>query len=122
MQLQEWYDDDKEDYDEYELKARSKKNATLYRRQMCSQKYRSQTAKRNNSKMSHRQNGWIDHDQVENKDDSRHHMLRKDTQKARLDKIYVATPAAITLQMLLTLAQLHHHSVTSAFLNTPFQP
>eukprot|EP00971_Amphidinium_carterae_P222123 4409205-Amphidinium_carterae.1 len=44
-----------------------------------------------------------------------------------IDEIYAATPAAITLRMLLTLAQLRNHSIytsdiQSAFLNTPVQP
>eukprot|EP00971_Amphidinium_carterae_P348601 6490584-Amphidinium_carterae.6 len=32
-------------------------------------------------------------------------------QKVNLDKMYAGTPAAITLRMLLTLAQLRHHRV-----------
>eukprot|EP00971_Amphidinium_carterae_P058088 1148938-Amphidinium_carterae.3 len=49
------------------------------------------------------------------------------TQKVNLDKIYAATPAAITLRILLTMAQLKNHSIymsdiQSAFLNTPVQP
>eukprot|EP00971_Amphidinium_carterae_P113674 2252308-Amphidinium_carterae.1 len=49
------------------------------------------------------------------------------TQKVNIDEIYAATPAAITLRIFLTLAQLRNHSIymsdiQSAFLNTPVQP
>eukprot|EP00971_Amphidinium_carterae_P230907 4581956-Amphidinium_carterae.5 len=48
-------------------------------------------------------------------------------QKVNIDEIYAATPAVITLRILLTLAQLRNHSIymsdiQSAFLNTPIQP
>eukprot|EP00971_Amphidinium_carterae_P332729 6467025-Amphidinium_carterae.4 len=48
-------------------------------------------------------------------------------QKVNQDEIYAATPAAITVRRLLTLAQLRKHSVymsdiQSAFPNTPVQP
>eukprot|EP00971_Amphidinium_carterae_P213429 4235672-Amphidinium_carterae.1 len=49
------------------------------------------------------------------------------TQKVNIDEIYAATPAAITLRILLTIAQLNNHNIymsdiQSAFLNTPVQP
>eukprot|EP00971_Amphidinium_carterae_P304873 6058559-Amphidinium_carterae.1 len=49
------------------------------------------------------------------------------TQKVNIDEFYAATPAAITLRILLTIAQLNYRSIymsdiQSAFLNTPGQP
>eukprot|EP00971_Amphidinium_carterae_P324165 6442012-Amphidinium_carterae.6 len=133
MQLQEWYDDVNEDYDEYELKAAIKeehdplqKTGVFTRVQVSDY-----TAQQHKDVI---QTKWV----VSSRPGGKQRRLKAQflakayTQKVNLDEIYTATPAAesschITLRILLTLAQLRHHSVymsdiQSAFLNTPVQP
>eukprot|EP00971_Amphidinium_carterae_P286021 5679101-Amphidinium_carterae.1 len=105
MTLQEWHDDD---YEEYELKAAIKEEHDALQKRMQTKGVVRSRPRGTTERLKAR------------------FVAKGYTQKVNLDKIYAATPAAITLRMLLTLAQLRNHSVymsdiQSASLNTPVQ-
>eukprot|EP00971_Amphidinium_carterae_P318461 6329826-Amphidinium_carterae.1 len=100
MHLQEWYDDDNEDYDANELKTATKEEHDSLQKTNVFTRVRAQ-----------------DYDQQQ----------LKEVIQTNINEIYAATPATITLRILLTIAQLRNHSIymsdiQSAFLNTPVQP
>eukprot|EP00971_Amphidinium_carterae_P308746 6135235-Amphidinium_carterae.1 len=126
--LREWYaDDDNEDYDKYELKAAIKEGIdAIQKTEACT---RVQNSAYTAQQLKHViQTKWVARSRPGgNRNDSKRDSWLKATQKVNLDKIYAATPAAITLRILLTFAQLLHHNVymsdiQSAFLNAPVQP
>eukprot|EP00971_Amphidinium_carterae_P029898 588007-Amphidinium_carterae.4 len=121
MQLQEWYDDYNEDYDEYELKAAIKEDHDS-RVSTEDGSFHKRTEVRLHCTTTQRRQA----DEMGCVITTRC-AAEMSKSKVNLDEIYATTPAAITLRMLLTLAQLRHHSVymsdiQSAFLNTPVQP
>eukprot|EP00971_Amphidinium_carterae_P257383 5109632-Amphidinium_carterae.1 len=128
MHLQEWYDDDNEDYDANELKTAIKEEhdslqktsvftrvqATDYNEQQLKEVIQTKLVIRSRPRGTKRKL-------------KARFVAKGFTQKVNIDAIYAATPAAITLRMLLTIAQLNNHSIYmsnihSAFLNTPVQP
>eukprot|EP00971_Amphidinium_carterae_P174429 3457768-Amphidinium_carterae.3 len=128
MTLQEWYDNNNEDYDKYEFKAAIKEEHDAL------QKTRVFT-RVNRNDYNHQQvkdviqTKWVARSRpVGNTKRLKARFVAKGfTQKNNLDEIYAATPAATTLRILLTLAQLRSHSIymsdiQSVFLNPPVQP
>eukprot|EP00971_Amphidinium_carterae_P330672 6463836-Amphidinium_carterae.2 len=104
MILQEWYDDN-EQYDAYELKTAIKEEHDALQKTGL----RSTTIERHYpDKMGNTfQTRWKDE-----KTQSTICSKRLHTPKVNIGEIYAATPGAITLRMLLTLAQLrNNHSI-----------
>eukprot|EP00971_Amphidinium_carterae_P350205 6491433-Amphidinium_carterae.1 len=129
MILQEWYDDDNEQYDAYELKTAIKEVHDALQKtdvftRVNAHDYNQQQLK------DVIQTKWV----ICSRPGGKTKRLKARfvaklgfTQKVNIDEIYAATPAAITLRIRLTLAQLRNHSIymsdiQSAFLNTPVQP
>eukprot|EP00971_Amphidinium_carterae_P265231 5261151-Amphidinium_carterae.1 len=125
MNLQEWYDDDNMDYDTNELKTAIKdehdsiQKTNVFRRVQASD-YSQQQLK------DVIQTKWVIRSRLGGtKRKLKARFIAKGfTQKVNIDEIYAAIPAAITLRILLTIAQLDNHSIymsdiASAFLNTP---
>eukprot|EP00971_Amphidinium_carterae_P207311 4113069-Amphidinium_carterae.1 len=124
MCLQEWYDDDNLDYDANELKAAIKdehdsiQKTSVFTR-VHANDYNQQQLK------DVIQTKWV----IRSRPGGTKRKLKARfvakgfTQKVNTEDIYAATPAAITLRMLLTIAQLNSYSymsdIASAFLNTP---
>eukprot|EP00971_Amphidinium_carterae_P147636 2926253-Amphidinium_carterae.4 len=116
MLLQEWYDNDNEDYDANELKTAIKEEHDALQKTQVFTRVNAQDYSPTQLKETRRQDKTTEST-----------LCGKGfTQEVNIDEIYAATPAAITLRILLTLAQLRNHSIymsdiQSAFLNTPVQ-
>eukprot|EP00971_Amphidinium_carterae_P191583 3801657-Amphidinium_carterae.3 len=111
------YDDDNEDYDEYELKAAIKEeHDTLQKTEVFTRVQKSDyTAQQLKRLIELKRDLW------------RKATRKRSTWTRSTEQHQPAVAAPITLWMLLTLAQLRHHSVhmsdiQSAFLSTPVQP
>eukprot|EP00971_Amphidinium_carterae_P207647 4120350-Amphidinium_carterae.1 len=128
MILQEWHDNDNEDYDAYELKAAIKQEHDALQKTQVFTKVNAQNYPQQQLK-DVIQTEWVIRSRPGGKTKRRkaRFVAKGFTQKVNINEIYAATPAAITLRILLTLAQLKNHSIymsdiQSAFLNTPVQP
>eukprot|EP00971_Amphidinium_carterae_P180029 3570980-Amphidinium_carterae.1 len=128
MSLQEWYDDDNLDYDANELKIAIKdehdslQKTNVFTR-VHSNEYNQQQLK------DVIQTKWVIRSRPGGtKTKLKTRFVPKGfTQKVNIDEIYAATPAAITLRILLTIAQINNYSIymsdiASTFLNTPVPP
>eukprot|EP00971_Amphidinium_carterae_P255074 5063801-Amphidinium_carterae.1 len=118
MHLQEWYGDDNDSYEANELKTAIKEeHDSLQKMNVCQQLKEVIQTK------------WVGRSRPggTNRKLKARFVAKEFTQKVNIDEIYAAAPAAITLRILLTIAQLNNHSIymsdiQSAFLNTPVQP
>eukprot|EP00971_Amphidinium_carterae_P264763 5252021-Amphidinium_carterae.1 len=105
MHLQEWYDDDNEDYDANELKKPIKEEHDSLQKtnvftRVNANDYNQQQVK------DGIQTKWVIRSRPRGKTKrlKARFVAKGFTLKVNIDEIYAATPAAITLRMLLTLA------------------
>eukprot|EP00971_Amphidinium_carterae_P067308 1332375-Amphidinium_carterae.1 len=128
MHLQECYDNDNETYDANELKQAIKEEHDSL--QKTSVFTRVQASDYDQQQLKDViQTKWV----IRSRPGGTRRRLKAQfvakgfTQKVNINEIYAAAPAAITLRILLTIAQLDNHSIymsdiQSAFLNTPVPP
>eukprot|EP00971_Amphidinium_carterae_P017937 353412-Amphidinium_carterae.2 len=129
MHLQEWYDNDNEDYDANELKTAIKEeHDSLQKTNVFTRVHSSGYNQQQLKEVI--QTKWVIRSRPGGtKRKLKARLVAKGfTQKVNIDEIYAA---AITLRILLTIAQLINHNIycmiymsniQSAFLNTPIQP
>eukprot|EP00971_Amphidinium_carterae_P296837 5897009-Amphidinium_carterae.1 len=128
MHLQEWYDDDNESYDANELRTAIKEeHDSIQKTNLSTRVHTSDYSQQQLKDVI--QTKWV----IRSRPGGTKRKLKARfvakgfTQKVNIHEIYAATPAAITLRVLLTITQLNNHSIymsdiQSAFLNTPVQP
>eukprot|EP00971_Amphidinium_carterae_P264393 5244822-Amphidinium_carterae.1 len=109
MHLQEWYDDDNEDYDANELKiAIKEEHDSLQKTNVFTRVHATDYNQQQLREII--QTKWV----IRSRPGGTKRKLfvaKGFKQKVNIDEIYAATPAAITLRILLTIAQLNNHSI-----------
>eukprot|EP00971_Amphidinium_carterae_P238156 4728189-Amphidinium_carterae.1 len=121
MHLQEWYDDDNENYDANELKTAIKEEHDSLQKTNVFTRVQATNYDQQQLKEVI-QTKWV----IRSRPGGTKRILKARfvakgfTQKVNMDEIYAATPAAITLRMLLTITQLRNHSIYMSDIQSAF--